>query len=108
MRLISPGKMEIALDGREIFSVILISKFLRQHQPQRMHEKPEFSISGTSEEEGLLTRRSILLLREVMSMDKHRMERDIKVWMTTITLYIPIKRVLIANHPVMKSCSKKK
>jgi len=51
MRLMSPGKIEIALDGREIFSVILISKFLRQHQPQRMHEKPEFPITGTSDEE---------------------------------------------------------
>jgi len=51
MRLMSPGKIEIALDGREIFSVILISKFLRQHQPQRMHENTEFPITGTSEEE---------------------------------------------------------
>jgi len=51
MRLISLGNIEIALEGREIFSVILISKFLRQHQPQRAHENPEFPITGTSDEE---------------------------------------------------------
>jgi hypothetical protein len=51
MRLISPGKIEITLDGREIFSVILISKFLWQHHPQRAHENPDLRISGTSDEE---------------------------------------------------------
>jgi len=51
MRLISLGKIEIALDGRKIFSVILISKFLQQHQPQPEQEKPEFSISGINDEE---------------------------------------------------------
>jgi hypothetical protein len=44
-----------------------------------------------------------------MSMDKHQTEGDIKVLMTmtTITLYIPIKRVLITNHPVMRISSSK-
>jgi hypothetical protein len=51
MRLISPGKIDIALDGREISSEILISKFRRQHHPQRAHENPELRISGTSVEE---------------------------------------------------------
>ena len=45
MRLMSSGKIEIALDGREMFEVILMLKFSRQHQPQRLQEKPEFWIA---------------------------------------------------------------
>jgi len=70
MRLISLGKIEIALEGRKIFSVILISKFLQQHQPQQAQEKPDFSISGISDEECIWTRQSILLRREMISMDR--------------------------------------
>jgi hypothetical protein len=81
MRLISPGKIEIALDGREISSVILISKFRQQHHPQRAQENPDLRISGTSDEEFVWTWRSICLRREVIFMFKHNGGWDIKVLM---------------------------
>jgi hypothetical protein len=78
MRLISSGKIEIALDGREIVEVILIVKFSLQHQPQRVHEKPEFRISPLYTSECVSVSRSILRLREAASMNKHRESQDIK------------------------------
>jgi hypothetical protein len=78
MCLISSGKTEIALDGREIVEVILILKFSRQHQPQRSHEKPEFRIALAKADECVWIRRSILCLREAESMNKHFESYDIK------------------------------
>jgi lipoate-protein ligase A len=78
VRLISSGKTETALDGREIVEVILILKFSRQHQPQRLHKKPELRISGVKTDECMWISCSILFLRETVSMNKHRRAKNIK------------------------------
>ncbi len=77
MRLMSSGKTEITLDGREMSCVILILKFSRQHQPQRAHEKPDLSMDGAYAFECVWIRRSILRLREAVSMNKHRQDWNI-------------------------------
>jgi lipoate-protein ligase A len=74
----SSGKTETALDGREIVEVILMLKFSLQHQPQRMHKKPELRISGVKTDECMWISCSILFLRETVSMNKHRRAKNIK------------------------------
>jgi len=102
MRLISPGKMGIALDGREILSVILISKFLQQHQPQRAHEKPDFTIPGISDEEWVWTMRSIFLRKEMISMDSSLEQIAIKltgrILIYKIEGYTGIKLVAVTHN----------
>ncbi len=87
MCLISSGKTETALDGRRISRFILILKFCRQHQPQRLHEKPESRISGMKVEELIWIRRSIPRRREDVSMNEHHESMDIKAFENLYSSY---------------------
>ncbi len=106
MRLISPGKIEIAFEGRRMSSVIFILKFSQQHHPQRAHEKPELRISWVKTDEWVWIILSILRRSEAMSMNKHREDMDICLFQYGCESIYRLIPILLTCKIITAKCAK--